>query len=581
MFNTGDKLVQPSRGTVTQAYDYLLSRGATQKLTFAKEYLNELYRLCQKYTFDFGIAFGQFCDETDCGKSAYWLNNGNPAGLAITGPGVTSMTWTSGQDAARGQIVHWYVYVHGAIPQNDELAQYIHLDPHYQEALQAYGGSASTIQDFAGHWAENTNYANQIVAHANNAFPNASPSIGDTMNQPNIIDKWLHVSQDGYEGVERRYIGRFGMSPKIIVLHIQEGSQLGSWQWFHNVTASATVEIAKNGDIWRLVPEEDAPWTNGDVQSPTALGWEVINQWGADPNVYTLSIETEGMTGEWPKDQRQLDSVVWQIATWMKQYDIPLHYVLRHADINMVSRPDCPGNAFYNYVIDRLSQGVNVDATPQYSKPIPVVVDGKNWDGTKDVMVGNATFHADIQTVHAASAGVIVRRSATTRASQTRAPLKDNEGFGVLGWVNGEEVKGDRRWWITKSYSRIHVSGTKEKPKAVESAETKDGERAFGVIIYDGVAYYPALQEGKPRDLVVVTAKANLRESASTDAKAIGTVKKDDKLVAAYWCFGPKPEGHDESVWWILTTDGDGNVVDNPIEKGARLWIEATNSRPD
>ena len=172
-------------------------------------------------------------------------------------------------------------------------------------------------------------------------------------------------------------------------------------------------------------------------------------------------------------------------------------------------------------------------------------------------------------------------RSATTRASQTRAPLKDNEGFGVLGWVNGEEVKGDRRWWITKSYSRIHVSGTKEKPKAVESAETKDGERAFGVIIYDGVAYYPALQEGKPRDLVVVTAKANLRESASTDAKAIGTVKKDDKLVAAYWCFGPKPEGHDESVWWILTTDGDGNVVDNPIEKGARLWIEATNSRPD
>src|SRR5687768_8323800 len=148
---------------------------------------------------------------------------------------------------------------------------------------------------------------------------------------PVIIDRWLHVAQSGYSAVNRRYVGRFGYNPKIIVLHIQEGSNWGSWQHFHTVSASSTVLIGKNGEIWRLVPESDGPWTNGDVASPTAIGWEIINKWGADPNPYSLTIETEGFTGQDVPDA-QLKAVVWQIHTWMVKYDIPLRYVIRHAD---------------------------------------------------------------------------------------------------------------------------------------------------------------------------------------------------------------------------------------------------------
>src|SRR5690606_32515202 len=127
--------------------------------------------------------------------------------------------------------------------------------------------------------------------------------------------------------------------------------------------------------------------------------------YGSDPNVYTLSIETEGYHTEWPKPQKQLDSVVWQIRQWMDKYDIPLENVLRHADLNQCSRPNCPGNAFYNYVINALKNGgagkapTTGTSNGQYATPMPVKVDGKAWDGSKDIEVNGVTFYADKRTV--------------------------------------------------------------------------------------------------------------------------------------------------------------------------------------
>lgn len=215
------------------------------------------------------------------------------------------------------------------------------------------------------------------------------------MTTPRIIDKYLHVAQDGYGAVERRYIGRKGTGkPKAIFLHIQEGNNWGSWQHFHVVSASCTVLIGRNGDIWRLVPESDSPWTNGDVKSPSAKGRELINRYGPDPNVYSLTIETEGKTGEWPKTQAQLDSVVWQIKTWMQRYNIPLSRLYRHADVNSVTRSFCPGNAYFAYVVARIEKELKEstgDGTggakppaPTFAKPIIIPELAKYHDADPD-----------------------------------------------------------------------------------------------------------------------------------------------------------------------------------------------------
>lgn len=402
---------------------------------------------------------------------------------------------------------------------------------------------------------------------------------GDTMATPTIIDKWLHVAQDGYAAVNRRYIGRFGMAPKIIVLHIQEGNNWGSWQHFHVVTASATVLIGKNGDIWRLVPESDSPWTNGDVAAPTALGWEIINQWGADPNVYSLTIETEGFTGEWPKPQAQLDAVVWQIRTWMAKYNIPLKYVVRHADLNSVSRPYCPGNAFFDYVKKKLAEGT-VTPAPVYAERDYIIdpATNKQWDGTKDLTLTRAdgttkVFHAEIREVTGVKGGQ-VRRYATTTSPITRAPLGDKEVFNVLGWVDGQEVNGEKRWWITKSHSRVHVSGSVEKPKAIPSAPADAAdELPGGAKIVDGSVYYPALEDGKPRELEVKVKGAILRKAANTTSEEVGRVHMGDKITVAYWTFGSAVAK--ERVWWVLDTPNK-----DPITEGARLWVAATTERP-
>src|SRR6478609_1775007 len=326
-----DSLVQKSRGTVDQAIKYL--KTPSSKLEFTKAYLRELWRLCELTGIDFAFAASQFAHETARGTSNAWIDEGNPAGIGIMDGGQReSMIYDTGEKAARAQMVHLYAYVLGKIPQNSELFNYISLDPRYDNVFSGnMGGTIKRIEQFGnGKWATDPNYAEGIVGHANAGLTTGGTAPTGGNMTPTIIDKYLHVAQDGYAGVNRRYIG--ANEHKIIVLHIQEGTSWGSWTWFHNTTASSTVFANRDGSIWRLVPEADAPWTNGDVSSPTAAGWRVINAYGDDPNYYTLSIETEGYASSnnamgwqaWPKPQAQLDAVVWQVKDWMQRYNIPI-----------------------------------------------------------------------------------------------------------------------------------------------------------------------------------------------------------------------------------------------------------------
>lgn len=586
MIKITDKLIAPSRGTAAQALSYARANGA-KRLDFVEGVLNETERLCTPDDMpDFAIVVGRMADETGGGNGTIFVSpifvaRGNVGGLGVTDGADEGLVFDTPIKAARAMVAHMVLYATGDIARGGLKPS---DDPRYNAYRQAYGtrAVATTLDALTGKWFTNPDGAINSAARGNRIFkdiPDQSTTPGgQPVPTPNIIDRYLHVAQLGYPAVNRRYIGRGGMSPKAIFVHIQDGNNLGSWQWFHTVTASATVLIGKNGDIWRLVPEEDGPWTNGDVQSPTARGRDLLNRYGADPNYYTLSIETEGFTTEWPKEQAQLDSVLWQIRTWRQKYpSITKVFIFRHADVNQVTRPACPGDTYFSYLMDHLDDDGAVEVKPSYAQA-NIILDGKKqWDGKNDLTVNTILFHG------AAQSGIIARSNATSHlyatkdSPATRSTIKKGTSFSVLGWVNGEEVGGEKRWWITKNFGRVWVGNTKQKPRDETPAEDDDDQAdglPSGAMILNGRVYYPLFEDGTFGRKLDIVQDCPLYKSVTTKSERIGDVKKGDEVSALYYTFG---EEVDSEVLWFILARGDSD----PIRQGFRMPATATRERPD
>jgi hypothetical protein len=204
-----------------------------------------------------------------------------------------------------------------------------------------------------------------------------------------------------------------------------------------------------------VIREKDGPWTNGDVMEPTARATNGILALGGNPNIWSLTIETEGSSGDNPP-KAQLNAIVWQVRDWMARYDIPLTNVIRHADINQVSRGFCPGDALFNKVREAAGDGTDHPGVCPFFPPPP-------FDGT-DKLVNNIVFHADERTVECAVDELNCRQFAEVGACLTRGPLTMGEKFKVQYWVQGQSVSGEDRWWVTPAGSRVWAGGTIEKP---------------------------------------------------------------------------------------------------------------------
>lgn len=166
-------------------------------------------------------------------------------------------------------------------------------------------------------------------------------------DDPPIVDMWLPTPKwhpgrvDPCTGLQAE--------PRFIVIHVQESTSPATWaRHALKARASATILINRDGSIWRCVPEEHGPWTNGDHRQPS-LANHRARTLGGDPNNWCLTIATEGFTyapnGEdWPTTPTatQLRSVIWQVRTWMDRYAIPVEHVLceEHRD----REPDAPGH---------------------------------------------------------------------------------------------------------------------------------------------------------------------------------------------------------------------------------------------
>lgn len=139
-------------------------------------------------------------------------------------------------------------------------------------------------------------------------------------------------------------VGRYDYQPEAIVIHLMGGTLDGTDSWFRNPKAQASTHygIGKGGRIYQWVEEKNMAWGNGRVDKPT---WSLLKP-NANPNLYTVSIEHEGVTGhEWTLEQyASLAGLVKEIS---KRWNIPLDadHIIIHSEI-YAKKPDCTGKGF-------------------------------------------------------------------------------------------------------------------------------------------------------------------------------------------------------------------------------------------
>ncbi len=287
----------------------------------------------------------------------------------------------------------------------------------------------------------------------------ATPVIYDIRND-------AHAERFGLARWERDFLlgcctPRRGGRPTRIGIHIQDGNTVGSLDWWVNgyingrkVQASATVLIQRDGSVLRCIPEQFAPWTQGDVQSPQPQAASILRE-SADPNQPSLTIEFEGKAGQ-PLTPEQLAAGIWQVREWEREYDIAhtMANVLPHSAINSVTRSRCPGELVFNAVFDGVSavgKG-EVPAPVDFAKPTPPPI----------IKVGDISGLK--QTVTAGSVGVNRRREPMANAPLTGPLITAGTTFLAIGVVAGQVVEGEGRWWVGSSGSFVWVGGTVEKP---------------------------------------------------------------------------------------------------------------------
>ena len=139
--------------------------------------------------------------------------------------------------------------------------------------------------------------------------------------------------------------GREGQRIEAIGLHIQWGHTAGSLQHWLGVAASATVMVQQDGSILRVIPEEHGPWTQGDVQQPDARAHALLQRFGPDPNVYSLTIEAEDARTE-RINAVQERTIRWQIREWQRAYphlagDDWEERIVGHYEINSAEKATC------------------------------------------------------------------------------------------------------------------------------------------------------------------------------------------------------------------------------------------------
>ena len=166
------------------------------------------------------------------------------------------------------------------------------------------------------------------------------------------MEKQMNITQKSSPNQSSRN----GYKPCLIVWHIADGTYNGTVAWEQNPESqvSSHFVLGQNGEITQLVPLDKAAWTQGVVNQPTHPYVKAHS--GVNPNLYCVSIECEG---RWSETKGALTDKQLAAAAELTRYivaevkriykvDIPIdrEYMIGHCEINPVTRPHCPGEAF-------------------------------------------------------------------------------------------------------------------------------------------------------------------------------------------------------------------------------------------
>jgi len=143
---------------------------------------------------------------------------------------------------------------------------------------------------------------------------------------------------------------------KAIVYHHTAGGFEGSKSWLKNPKAQASAHyiIRKDGYIVQLVKDEDSAWHCGISFANTPkdrVGQIIRDNWGTNPNLYTIGIEIEG-SGE-PFTDAQYNTLAELSRELCSKYKIPVdrYHLIGHYEISPTGKPTDPKEMDWNRLI--------------------------------------------------------------------------------------------------------------------------------------------------------------------------------------------------------------------------------------
>ena len=143
--------------------------------------------------------------------------------------------------------------------------------------------------------------------------------------------------------------GRAGMQPKYFVIHVMDGTLLGTDAWFNDpqCQASAHSGIGANGEVHDYVHSADSAWHCG-VQNTIGATFDRFEKTSdgrlISPNYYTLGLEHEGHPNIEISEAAYAASAS-KIKFWSLKFNIPIirKNFIRHSEI--YAGHNCPNLA--------------------------------------------------------------------------------------------------------------------------------------------------------------------------------------------------------------------------------------------
>lgn len=318
------------------------------------------------------------------------------------------------------------------------------------------------------------------------------------------------------------------------------------------------------------------------------LNWETWHAGVRAGNLFSLGWEHAfGGDEDW---QGSLDTACWLHAAIMECFDWPMSVFYWH---QKWYGKWCPGQIFnrglQSWVIAKITdlravirahrEGTAVPPPAQEwaDAILPVMANGKPWDGREDLVLNGSKYEAQRVTAKT-TAALNQRQWAGTESLFTGPTLTAGTEVELLGWVAGELVNGISEWWIDTAGRRLWAGGIDAEPKQ----DPEYGQRPDappGVVYVNGRPYYPLHDEktGQLGRTISVHRDGNLHKWADTASPQVGSVKAGEERVFRYWTRG-------ESL--PLTTKAGDEVEEGiwyaeQLHDGDRMWSGLSEERPD